>query len=285
MAEVDAPVESPVSEPLSPDAELTTPGPDPVEPSAKATEPDQEPTHALEPNGDRFKQVWARAKTAEAELSELKTALQREREERIRYEERAKVQQEQKAQNEPEYTWTQLQGMIDEGKVTLAQALEYREAKVREKAKREATQELEQRLAQTSKRSTVEQDLAKYRELAPEAVQPGSETRQKLEQEFRYLTEVLGYQPTQETELVAARAVLGPVEALARARQAQTKTQAHRETYMETQTAGRPKETSKDPLKALTPEQKEWYAGRIKAGMYSGWDEVKSELTWERGKK
>ena len=48
--------------------------------------------HPLDPEGDRFKQVWARAKAAEAKAAQVEAEARSEREERIRLEERLKAQ-------------------------------------------------------------------------------------------------------------------------------------------------------------------------------------------------
>src|SRR5690348_17082814 len=67
---------------------------------------------------ERFDEVWARMKREESERKALQAEIQREREERIRLEERVKVKEE--TQSQPEYTWDQLEAAIAEGRVTRA---------------------------------------------------------------------------------------------------------------------------------------------------------------------
>jgi hypothetical protein len=240
----------------------------------------QEPS-SLAPGGDRFKQVWARAKSAEAKLEAQTAELQREREERIRLEERTKVQAEEKKKAEPEWNWEQLEGFIAEGKITRAGAAEYREKLVAEKATLAAEQRLEAKLQSTSQQTTVQSEVDRYKRAVPEVMQPGSVERVKVEREYVYLTQTLGYPGTRATELAAMRAALGDPDTVERA--AQAKQTSNKEPFMETHSSShKPTANGKDLIKGLDDRSRKHYEKMIEHGRYSGWEEVRAELAWEK---
>ena len=242
--------------------------------------------HPLEPGGDRFKQVWARAKSAEDEAKVLKADLQREREERIRYEERLKAQEATPPKKDPVYTWTQLEDFITAGTLTRAQAAEYREGQIKQEADVMLDRKLEQRLQQAERTRTVTTDLDSYKALVPTIMQPGTPEREKVTREFQYMVQVLGMPNTVNTELAATRAALGDLDSVKRARSADTIRRDNLEATVETTTPGKTPVKGKDPIEGLDARQKDHYQRMIKAGRYkNGWDDVRKELTWTRGSK
>jgi len=276
----DPVVEPEVKPEVSVQAEETAPAPDAVVEPIVAEEKEASP---LEPGGERFKQVWARAKSAEAERDRLREEAQREREERIRYEERLKAQEETKKTAEPEYSWDQLEAAIAEGKITRAWANDYREKLVADKATREAERRLEQKLASTSQESTVFSELDRYKKAAPEILQQGSEERTKVEREYAYMVQVLKFPPTHATELAATRAALGDLDTVER--RVQAKKAATREPFMETHSSTqKPQQKKNDPIAELEkdPRRKAHYEKLIRAGRYpNGWDSVREELEYK----
>jgi hypothetical protein len=283
----DPVVEPEVKPEISPLAEETTPAPDqPTEPVAEQPAPEGGLNAGLE--NDVFKQrlgqVWARAKGAEAKADQLQAELQREREERIRYEERLRVQEEtKKAAAEPEYTWEQLESFIAEGKITRAAANEYKEKKIEERAIKKAEERLEQKLTSTSKESVVHTELERYKKAAPEILSHGTEERQKVEREYAYLVNVLNYPKTFATELAATRAALGDLDTVER--KAQAKRTATKEPFMETHSSTqKPQQKKNDPIAELEkdPRRKAHYEKLIRAGRYpKGWDSVREELEYK----
>ena len=249
-------------------------------------------THPLEPGGDRFKEVWARAKSAEAERDKWK-------EQAIRHEERAKVLAEKAPKPaEQEFTWPQLQQMIDDGKVTLAQALEYRETKVAQRVTADAEARVRATQSATQKQAFVEQELRRYAEAIPSLSNLTSEERQRAEREFQFVLSVDGLDSAESLspsdrrryELKALRAAFGSVETATASRATDRETRANRETYMETATGGGGTATAtkgKDPLKGITAREREHYERMIRKGRYSDpkysdpWDEVRAELAFE----
>lgn len=277
---VDPVVEPEVKQELSVQAEETAPAPDaPVEVEAEA----QEGGLAKDLENPVFKQrlgqVWARAKGAEAELASVKEQAQREREERIRLEERLKAQEEVKKATQPEYSWEQLEGFIAEGKISVTQAVKYREDLQKEKTKRETLEALKSEIQVTSHDSTISGELNRYTQAMPEILQNGTPERQKVVREYNYLVKTLKYPETKATELAATRAALGDVETVERTVQA--KRSAPKESFMETHSSTqKPQPKGNDPIAQLTEREKKHYEKMIDRGRYSGWDEVRKELAW-----
>ena len=248
--------------------------------------------HPLGPNGERFKQVWARAKEAERKAEAAALEAQREREARIRLEERAKVKEEAAEVPEKEYTWGDLRGLIAEGKLTLDQAIEYRETVIEKRAEKKAEAKINGYLKLNTREATIDETLSRYRKANPNLVKDGTPEREKLVQEYKYHVEVLGMPATRATELAAARAAFGDVDAL----ESQAKLKAkpvEREAFMETTTNAKPAPKTKDPVAGLNEQQKEFYTKLIKAGRFGSyrshvgitpehWEGVRKELTWTR---
>lgn len=265
--------------PESPRAEDPTPdaGPDasPSEVDEPRDEGHDEPA-PLEPGGKRFKQVYARAKTAEAQL-------QQEREARARLEGQLEATRttppvvEPKA--EPRLTWTQLQAGIDEGKVTQAQALEYRDETLKQQLKAEFKETLERELTVKTRTSTVQTQLEEYKTTVPEILTPGTPERVKLQAEFDYLVR-MGYDAKDpRTDLIALRTTFGDVKVAKDRREAKTGIK-ERATMQDIPASGKPKPDAKDPLKTITGEQRKYYQRMIDKGQYKGWAEVREELAF-----
>lgn len=258
---------------------------------AKAVE-GEDGQHPLDPGGDRFKQVWARAKEAERKAEALAAQAQREREERIRLEERVKAREEASAPPEKEYSWAELRQFVAKGELTLDQAVEYRETMLERKLKREQQALLDNHLKLNTRESTIDTTLARYRAANPNLVKDGTPEREKLVQEYKYHVEVLGMPATRATELAAARAAFGDIDALESQARLKAKP-VEREAIMETTTNARPAPKTKDPVATLNQVQKEHYLRLIKNGRYGSyrphvgvtddhWAKVREELTWTR---
>lgn len=252
-----------------------------VEPEQSGHQPEpkaDDKPHPLDPDGDRFKQVWARAKAAEAKAAQVEAEARQEREERIRLEERLRAQVEARKQVEPEYSWEQLQAAVDQGTITFAKAMEIRERQLENKweAKRQAEQQRDRTL------SSVSTEMSEYKKLVPNATVPGSEERQKVEREFGYLVQRLGQPQTKEQELsyelAAARAAFGDLDTL-RTKQSLAAKPLSREAYMDTSSANKkPAETKKDFRSTLSTREVQHYERLMRNGRYpGGWDDVKKE--------
>lgn len=252
----DPVVEPEVKQEVSPEAELTTP---PADSQVPVTE-ESEKAHPLSPEGDRFKQVWARAKSAEEKADELREQLQREREERIRLEERTKVHEEKK--QEQVYTWAQLEDGIAQGTITRAWANEYREKVVKEQAKKEALEEARREFSRANQGSSVDSELNRYVKANPDIMKHGSEVRQRVEREYAYLVR-MGSPDTLSTQLAATRAALGDIEAVEKAAKQRP---ANTETFMETHTPSKKNAPAKSFEETLSADVKDHYRKMMKGG-------------------
>lgn len=263
-------VEPEVKEEVSPLAESTTPAPDVQVVEEKAEEKKPNP---LEPGGDRFKQVWARAKQAEERLKHLEAEHQREREERIRLEERQKTKEEQHAQQE--MTWAQLEAGIAEGKWSRDQAQEYKD----KMAEQRLQKKLEQKQREESSNARILGEIGEYQKLVPDVMTYGSENRQKYEREFSYMVRTLGMPDNYATQLAAVRAAFGDPDTLRRKASA-TKV-INQEPLMETHTPSSKKVVEKSLFDKLDDRSKKHYERLLEKGVYKNVQEVEEELKWE----
>jgi len=245
---------------------------------SETSEGQESEAHPLEPNGDRFKQVWARAKHAEADREALRQELQKEREERIRFEERLKAQETAKP-TQQEYTWDQLEAAIEEGKITRAWANQYREGIVAKKAKEEALREIEVKQQTSTRETSVASEIDRYKQLVPDILRAGTPERQKVEREYAYMVQNLGFKPGLATELAATRAALGDLDTVERV--AKAKHSTTREPFMETHSSThKPQQKSSKLTDKLDERQKAHYEKMIANGRYADWNEVEEELKW-----
>lgn len=242
---------------------------------------DDEKKHPLAPGGDRFNQIYARAKEDERKLKEQSSELQREREQRIRLEEQLKAKDEAKASQAlaQELSWQQLEDLIAEGKTTRAEANQYRENLQAQKNIAEAKKQLAAQLEQDRRAARVQGDLDAYKREVPAILERGTPERQRVEAEYQYMVEVLGYGHGLQTELAATRAALGTIETVKQKKTAAQSARESRETFVETATSGKgTSRPSTDSIKGLTQREKDFYEKEISKGRYSGWDEVKKEV-------
>ena len=280
MPDVDM-MDQPVAE-TPPVSEEVRTSPAPEQAPAPEPEPTPEPEkpHPLEPGGERFKQVVARAHTAESKL-------QTEREERIRLEERLKAQTEAKekdAAKQAAVPWRAYEAAIAEGRLDKAQAMELW-AQQREQAReRDTMEKFEKKLQQTQRDTMLLADIGRYQQALPSVMQTGTEERSKYEREYTYLTQNLGYAPGYATQLAAVKMAFGDITDVERAQRLKS-TQGRGEPSMETHGTGSPqRKTTKDPVEQLTPRERAYYEGRIKRrDGYTSWDDVRKELSWVRG--
>lgn len=282
-----SPVEVPaeVSEPEA-DAHASELGPTDVDDAhgsdgaagAEAGDGHDKEASPLAPQGDRFKQVWARAKAAEARATQVEAEARQEREERIRLEERLRVREEKTVQEQPQYTWAQLQAGIDAGQIDMAKALEIRDAQLLAGFRKEQ-QTREEQVRLSTHTST---EMGSYKQLVPNITVPGTDERKKVETEYAYLTQRLGRPTTKEQEvsmeLAAVRAAFGDVETLKSKARLSAKPLT-REPYMDTSGGTRkPQDVKKEYKHTLSSREVQHYERLMKAGRYpGGWADVKKE--------
>ena len=269
--EVQEPVvQEEVKEEVSPEAELTTPAVDSQVPEEIIDLPEERKTIPKE----RFDQVYARTKRAEAEAKELQAQLQREREERIRLEERSKVQTEQQTQKE--MTWAELKTGNAEGRWTRDQAQDYKDKMTEQRLERK----FREKQTLESKESRILGEIEQYKQLIPDVMDPGSESRTKYEREFAYLVRN-GAPDNYVTQLVATRAAFGDPDTI-KARKTAKTILTPKEPFMETHATQKQKAAVKSYEDSLPEPKREHYRKMIKHGVVKDWKEVE-EIEKHRG--
>lgn len=174
------------------------------------------------------------------------------------------------------YTRAELAEAVKAESITQAQADDIwdrqREAEITEKATKAATAAVSGKAA--AQRITA--DLSKYKRLAPEILQTGSEERLRIVNEFNQLVDD-GMPRNLATELAAIRAVMGPLDRLEKARSAQRSVESEQQGGGSGKGMGGKGKTLADQL---NPRAREYYEGGIKSGRYKDWKAVEDELKY-----
>jgi hypothetical protein len=173
------------------------------------------------------------------------------------------------------YTKAQLKAAVDAGSITQEQADDQwerqREAELTARAETVALEAVSRQTTQ----ERITSDLSEYKRLKPEIMDPGSETRAKIADEYKYLVET-GSAKSVATELAAIRAVLGPLDKLKNA------SKARRAPEHEEQGGsggeGKTQKTGNALVDKLDTRWRDHYDKGIKQGRYKDWKEVETEL-------
>lgn len=198
------------------------------------------------------------------------------------------AQQKPQEQDEPakRYTKAELNAAVQASQITAEQSDEIWAKQIREDAKREAKAEVLGTVRAERQQERIDQDLNEYKRLSPEIMEEGHETRQKIHDEFQYLVG-LGHPGaandprTLQTQLLAIRAVLGPLERLKTAKSARREAEAHEETGGNSGAAPR-RQGPKTGWDSLDKRQKDYYEAAINKGMYKDRAAVEAELKYSR---
>lgn len=178
---------------------------------------------------------------------------------------------------EKRFTRAELKAAVAAGQVTEEQSDALWEKQVAEDVTARVTKEVLQTVGATSRQERITNDLAEYKRLAPEILETDSEKRKEVAAEFAELVS-LGQPKTLETELLALRAVYGPLDKLRVAKSGRRETEFHEETG-----GGEGRNRAPKALKdTLTERERDYYDGKIKSGMYKDWKEVEAELAYAR---
>src|SRR3990167_1087022 len=121
------------------------------------------------------------------------------------------------------YTQADLKAAVDAQQITQEQANDIWAKQMREETREIAEAAATAVVTGRTQKERIDSDLSAYKRLKPEIMERGSEVREKITEEFKYLVSI-GKPQDESTELAAIRAVLGPLEKLenaAKARRAQ----------------------------------------------------------------
>jgi hypothetical protein len=182
------------------------------------------------------------------------------------------------------YTKAELNAAVQAGQITADVSDEIWAKQIREDATREAETRVLGTVRAEQRQERINSDLNEYKRLAPEILDDGHETRQKIRDEFNYLVTTLGSPKTVETELAAIRAVLGPIERLKTARSARREAEAHEETGGSGGEGAPRRGSAKTGWDALDARKKSYYEGAIAKGLYKDRKAVLEELEFARSR-
>lgn len=173
------------------------------------------------------------------------------------------------------YSRSELRALVDEGKLDEARADEIMDQQLTSKVTSTVTDSVVSALSSNQLKDRVEAEIGRYTALVPDVMETGSAARQRVEQEYQYLTS-LGDAPDKATELKALRSVYGPVDKLTKSEPARETHQEHGDDSVDTgddgmRTDGMPK--------GLTAAQRAYYKPMI-GRQYKDWKAVEDELKY-----
>lgn len=189
---------------------------------------------------------------------------------------------EEERQPPKRYTRKELNTAVTAGTITQEQADDQFALQTRDEAREIAEAAAVSVVNGATQKERIDSDLAKYKRLAPEILDKGSDERQKIVTEFGELVRT-GMPNNLATELAAIRAVMGPLEKLEKARGA-SRLVEHDE--QGAGSGGRPGsgKTGKKLVDQLSPRQKAHYQKGIDNRRYRDWTEVEAELKFSPGR-
>jgi hypothetical protein len=255
-------------------------------PVVEKVEPVEETeVHPLEPGGKRFEQVWARAKKAEEDARKV-------REEKIALETELRVRKEletspPKKEAEKVYNWEELEGLIESGNLTRAQAQTYREDVIRKQTLQEAEQRITQKQEAVNVTESVRGEINRYTKAVPTLLQQDSSDYKRVEAEFNWLTTIYGA-PKDDTEmrkrqLIALRAAYGTADAAEKRAGLSKASDDGKDTIMDSTgtSKGKTPPVADGQPKGLSEAEVEHYNKMIKQGRYKeGWKSINEEIAF-----
>lgn len=250
-------------------------------------EPEDEPNvaqrvHPLAPGGKRFEQIYAKGKSAEREAHDLRDRLLVAEAKIDALTGKTKAEE-----TKSEYTWSELETFIQQGRITRADAEAHREEVMTRNLTNRVRGDFAAEARQTTREQSLTQTLQDYVAAVPSILEEGSPDRVRLDEEFDFLASVQGFDPAKvdgvqrkALQASALRAVYGPVDSL-RKRSAPAKV----ETTQGLPGGARPAgvvNKDQEVLNKLSKSQVAHYRKMMDAGRYKGgWKDVVSELSYD----
>lgn len=189
--------------------------PDEIPPVTPPEKPPIVPPEDGEPGGDSPEAVFARKQYREAK--QAREELGREKEARIRLEERLRLQEEQtkkKPEEQRVYTKAEIRGLVTAGQITQEDADRYEEEiiiphKIQQTLRGEKARESQ---SKPLERAAIE--IGQYKQYVPELVDKSSEKFQQAAKEYARLVTEDGQPETLVTEKMALRYIFGSLDDL-----------------------------------------------------------------------
>jgi hypothetical protein len=126
------------------------------------------------------------------------------------------------------YSKAELKAAVAAEQISQDQMDDIWERQIKAEAVAEATKAATDAVTRKATQESVDGDIARYSQLAPEILDEGSDERKRVREEFTYLVSK-GQPRNVATELLAIRAVLGPLDKLERARSARRSEEHHQD--------------------------------------------------------
>lgn len=175
-------------------------------------------------------------------------------------------------------TRAELLVLVDEGKMTLAQADSIWEKKIIERASEGAKEAATREVTLRETKRRIDEDFRRYKESIPAAWREGTDERAQVAEEYRNLV-AFGMPEALETELVALRSVFGPIEKFEKGKsKSRPQLDAEEQTGASDGGGGKGKGGNSTLIRSLSAREREHYDAQIKAKRYKDWAEVEAEL-------
>lgn len=209
-------------------------------------------------------------------VNNVKDDLQKEREARIRLEEQVKTLS---VKPEPKkYSLSELNKLVDDGKVTREQADQYWEQQVSKSIDEKVDAKVSAKEQERERTAKLKTKIDRYKSLAPDVLKQGSEDRQKVINAYKDLVDA-GHPDDARTELAALMAVYGTADELEKRKSSMTR--ELRDKHQETGGGKPPSDpTQAGLLKTLSVREKAHYESLIQRGLYKDWKDVEEELKY-----
>ena len=274
---------------VKPDAPTTT-----VQDAVQETSPEQ-PVEAGTQEEHRGPTGWIPKMRLDEVIAEREAARHeaaQARETAIRHEERLKAIEDQKrvSTEAPTYSRVQLRGFVEAGQITQDAADDMWAEQIRKQVVSDVRREVDTRTTESMRLQSVLTRIHEYTSVMPQVNQRGTPEWTKASQEYSELCDLHGMPKTelqkQSMMLTAMKAAHGSVADVKRRVDATRQSNAsERETMSDTTSPQRRSTASddkRDPVKSLSPEQREHYEKMFKKSndYPNGWDDVRKELAW-----
>lgn len=181
------------------------------------------------------------------------------------------------AQQPTVFTRAQLTEAVNQGTITETEALAILDRQQAEGAARTAQTVAQQTVENMTRNTTTQQSIDKYKAYDADLNIPGSDAYARVQETIKNQLQVLGQaESTPAVELLALQSIYGPETVLT---QQEGRRATHQETGGGSDRSGG--ETPDGAPSGLTKRQVDYYQSRIDMGLYSDWDAVKEELSFE----
>ena len=204
---------------------------------------------------------------------------------RLRAENEALKAAQAKAEEPKPMTRSELNQLVEDGKITQDAADTHWEKQIREDAKREARVAAADEVAGRQREQSLKAQLDEYRELIPAAWDTGSKERTRAAKEFEALV-AMGLPNSRTTEVAALRAAFGDPAAIRAARSLGRSGPG--ESHAEVGGGDRPDGSGGDAdgaPKDLSAREKAHYQNLIARGIVKDWKAVSEERKFVKAKQ